>query len=51
MAIISSSLNESDSSRPKKGLRIVGSEILPEDIENKKGRLNRPESLKEFIGH
>ena len=36
MAIISSSLNESDSSRPKKGLRIVGSEILPEDIENKK---------------
>ncbi len=51
MAIISSSLNESDSSRPKKGLRIVGSEILPEDTENKKGRFNRPETLTEFIGH
>ncbi len=51
MAIISSNLNESNSSRPKKGLRIVGSEILQEDKDTKKGMLNRPKNLSEFIGH
>ena len=51
MAIISSSLNESNSSRSKKTLRIVGSEAIAED--NSPGILNvfRPQSLKEFIGH
>ena len=51
MAIISSSINESDSSPPKKGLRIVGSEILPEEKANKQVKLNRPLTLAEFIGH
>ena len=51
MAIISSSLNESESSRPQKGLRIVGSENLPEDRENKQPLFNRPKNLAEFIGN
>ena len=51
MAIISSSLNEPNSSRPNKGLRIVASEILPEDKSNKKIISHRPKCLKEFIGH
>ena len=51
MAIISSSLNESDSSRSKKGLRIVGSENINEDNDNTNLIVNRPNFLKEFIGH
>ena len=51
MAIISSNLNESNSYRSNKELRIVGSEILPEDNKNRINTSNRPKSLQEFIGH
>ena len=51
MAIISSSLNESNSPRSNKELRIVGSEIHPEDNSNTKSFSYRPKLLKEFIGH
>lgn len=50
MAIISSNLNESESSPSKKGLRLVGSEILPEDKVNQNINLSRPKTLKEFVG-
>ncbi len=51
MAIISSSLNESDPSRSSREIRIVGSNILPEDKVVSNNFLNRPNTLKEFIGH
>ena len=51
MAIISSNINESDSPRSKKELRIVKSEILPEDKLDSQVISNRPKLLKEFIGH
>ena len=50
MAIISSSLNESNLPRSKKELRIVDSQIIPEDNLNKNNSI-RPKILKEFIGH
>ena len=51
MAIISSNINESDLPCSKKELRIVKSEILPEDKLNSQVVSNRPQFLKEFIGH
>ena len=51
MAIISSSLNESNSPRSNKELRIVRPERLPEDQCIKKSTNNRPKLLNEFIGH
>ena len=48
MAIISSSLDESNSPRSRKELRIVDSNIIAEEKTNK--NLARPNSLKEFIG-
>ena len=50
MAIISSNLNESESSPSNKGLRLVGSEILPEDKVNENINLTRRKTLKEFKG-
>lgn len=51
MAIISSNINESDSPRSKKELRIVKSETLPEDKAGLKSVSHRPQFLDEFIGH
>ena len=51
MAIISSSLNESNSPRPKKTLRIISSEEVAEDKSPTISNVYRPQSLKEFIGH
>ncbi len=51
MAIISSNINESNSPRSKKELRIVKSEILPEDKSDSQVISNRPKSFNEFIGH
>ena len=51
MAIISSNINQSDPSRSNKQLRIVKSEILPEDKLSIKNISNRPNLLAEFIGH
>ncbi len=51
MAIISSNINESEPSRSKKALRIVKSDVLPEDQLEAKIVTNRPQSLNEFIGH
>ncbi len=51
MAIISSSLNESDSPRSKKALRIVSTETIAEDKSPSFSNVYRPKSLKEFIGH
>ena len=50
MAIISSSLDESNIPRSRKELRIVDSNIIPEEKTNKNLNLARPNSLKEFIG-
>ncbi len=50
MAIISSSLNESNIPRSRKELRIVDSKIVTEDKTNKNLNLARPNSLKDFIG-
>ena len=50
MAIISSSLDESNIPRSRKELRIVDSNIIPEEKNNKNLNLARPNSLKEFIG-
>ncbi len=50
MAIISSSLDESNSPRSRKELRIVDSKIIAEEKINKNLNLARPNSLKEFIG-
>ena len=51
MAIISSNINESNSPRSKKELRIVKSEILPEDKSDAQVISNRPKFFNEFIGH
>ena len=51
MAIISSNINESDSPRSKKELRIVKSETLLEDKAGLKIVSHRPQFLNEFIGH
>ena len=50
MAIISSSLDESNIPRSRKELRIVGSKIMAEEKINRNLNLARPNSLKEFIG-
>ncbi len=50
MAIISSSLNESNIPRSRKELRIVDSKSISEEKSNKNLNLARPNSLKEFIG-
>ena len=50
MAIISSSLDESNISRSRKELRIVDSEINTDERINKNLNLARPNSFKEFIG-
>ncbi len=50
MAIISSSLDESNIPRSRKELRIVDSNITAEEKTNKNLILYRPNSLKEFIG-
>ncbi len=50
MAIISSSLNESNIPRSRKELRLVDSKIIPEEKPNKNLNLSRPNSFKEFIG-
>ena len=51
MAIISSNINESNSPRSKKELRIVKSEILSEDKSDSQVISNRPKFFDEFIGH
>jgi len=51
MAIISSNINESNSPRSKKELRIVKSEILSEDKSDVQVISNRPKFFSEFIGH
>ena len=51
MAIISSNINESNSPRSKKELRIVKSEITPEDKSDVQVISNRPKFFNEFIGH
>ncbi len=50
MAIISSNIDDTNSNSSRKALRIVDSEILPEEKSNKKNNLSRPNQLKEFIG-
>ena len=50
MAIISSSLDESNIPRSRKELRIVDSKIIAEEKINRNLNLARPNSLKEFIG-
>ena len=50
MAIISSSLDESNIPRSRKELRIVDSKIIAEEKINKNFNLARPNSFKEFIG-
>ena len=50
MAIISSSLDESNIPRSRKELRIVDSKIMAEEKINRNLNLARPNSLKEFIG-
>ena len=51
MAIISSSLNESNSPRSNKALRIVSSEAIAEDKLASITNAYRPQLLQEFIGH
>ena len=51
MAIISSNINESDSTRSNKELRIIRSEVLPEDNLDSKFISHRPKLFNEFIGH
>jgi len=51
MAIISSNINESNSHRSKKELRIVKPEILSEDKSDSQVISNRPKFFNEFIGH
>ncbi len=51
MAIISSSLNESDDPRPNKELRIVGSKKNDHEKSFETYNCSRPKALKEFIGH
>ncbi len=50
MAIISSSLDESNTPRSRKELRLVDSKIIPEEKIKKNLNLARPNSFKEFIG-
>ena len=50
MAIISSSLDESNTPRSRKAIRLVDSNIIPEEKTNKNLNLARPNSLKDFIG-
>ena len=50
MAIISSSLNESNIPRSRKELRLVDSKNVAEEKLNKNLNLSRPNSFKEFIG-
>ena len=50
MAIISSSLGESNSPGSRKELRIVDSNIIAEEKTNNNLNFSRPNSLKEFIG-
>ena len=50
MAIISSSLDESNIPRSRKELRLVDSKIIAEEKINKNLNLARPNSFKEFIG-
>ena len=50
MAIISSSLDESNIPRSRKELRLVDSKIIAEEKINKNLNLARPSSFKEFIG-
>ncbi|MDC3170750.1 Holliday junction branch migration DNA helicase RuvB [Prochlorococcus sp. AH-716-E13] len=50
MAIISSSLDESNIPRSRKELRLVDSKIIDEEKINKNLNLARPNSFKEFIG-
>ena len=51
MAIISSNINESNSPRSKKELRIVKSQNIPEDKSESQVISNRPKFFTEFIGH
>ena len=51
MAIISSSLNESEDPRSNKELRIVGSRTVDAAKSLQTYKSTRPKSLKEFIGH
>tara|TARA_B100001113_G_scaffold335276_1_gene314676 strand:+ start:37 stop:1080 length:1044 start_codon:yes stop_codon:yes gene_type:complete len=51
MAIISSNINESNSPRSKKELRIVKSQNIPEDKSDSQVISNRPKLFTEFIGH
>ena len=51
MAIISSNINESNSPRSKKELRIVKSEIHPDEKSDSQVISNRPKLFHEFIGH
>jgi len=50
MAIISSSLDESNIPRSRKAIRLVDSKIIAEEKTNKKFNLARPNSFKDFIG-
>ena len=50
MAIISSSLDESNIPRSRKELSVVDSKIIAEEKINKNLNLSRPNSFKEFIG-
>ena len=51
MAIISSNINESNSPRSKKELRIVRSEIFTDEKSDAQVISNRPKFFNEFIGH
>ncbi len=50
MAIISSNIDDNDSSSWKKGLRLVDSKIIPEEKRNNNLNSARPMTFKEFIG-
>ncbi len=50
MAIISSNIDDNDSSLYKKELRLVDSKIIPEEKRNNNLNLARPLNLQEFIG-
>ena len=49
MAIISSNIDDNDSSRRKKELRLVDSKVIPEEKRNNNLNLARPLNFKEFI--
>ena len=50
MAIISSNIGDSNLSPRRRELRIVDSDIITEEKNNKNLNLARPKTLKEFIG-